>query len=148
MINLTQALKMFRSITLTPIGREGSTKPPRLDYDNQRINESNGFNMIWDDAEENETQVSDAFGFIFGAGSHGKGEAQISSAVAVLPQSARDPLWQIPEHANRQVIVLSPTIIVVTWVDLCRELGWKFEGRVDGRGVRTPPLRGTRRSSI
>lgn len=146
---LNQLLRTARSITLTPIS-DNEEKESRRDYNQQIANELEGNNVIWDDTKTplNSSRVGDLFGFVFESGSYGDGRVEYRRIIAILPPTARDATWRIPEHKDRQVLVLSPKLFESTWIQFLVATGKQTIGKRGPRGVRNPPLQGTKRRGI
>ena len=106
----TQLIKMCstatkKSLILTPIGR---TAGP--DYDGQLKAFAAGTPMRWDDSYRNLARVGDYFAFT----KYGNW-VRFHLIVAVLPATDRPGEWKHAKHCDRQVVVLSPTIMQLNW---------------------------------
>lgn len=139
-----------------------------MDYDEQRKWGEAGRVMFWDDTKSNDTKEGDLFGFVFGSGSdsvgeRGEGLVRIHRVLGIATSAARPPSWSaesriargcslddLPDHEDRDVLVLSPQIAECTWVEFNRVTGRANDGFGKQIGLRkmTPPLQGTKRWNL
>ena len=148
---ITTVLSKAHNIIVTPI----SYKPEELgalDYAREMANNRNNFDVIWDDSPANNTKVGDLFSFITGQGRStldvGEGYCQIRKVIAVLPNNARPKHWNIPEHTDRHVLILSDILYEGTWVELSEACGKKGYGKRIEDKVYLAPRQGTKRWNI
>lgn len=102
---------------LTPI-----TKTSMEDYvrESAHFGQDSNFNPQWDDTKHNNAQHGDYFVFVDAK----QDRAQVFRIVGILPAQQRRTEWNMEEHQNRRVLVLSKLEETTTWTQIKERCGY------------------------
>ena len=129
-------------VICTPINTTGRPsaltaegKKARIDYFREQEFFLGGTNPKWDDSHRNNARAGDKFAFVH----QDRDYMEIFSIVAILPASARPTYWSMPEHQQRQVLILSQREGTTNFTDFKTLSGYKETFHLMGTARLTTP---------
>jgi len=103
----------------------GNTLAARVDYKREReFFNSNTISPKWDDNKYNKACIGDIFGFVHNI----ENRIELFHITGILKATDRPGYWNLPEHKQRNVIILSKKITQKNWSDvtiLLNKPNWK-----------------------
>ena len=112
---------MLYGTPLNTIKPQGLMKKTLADWRQQMSRLNNGETPEWDNTKDNKIQVGDSFAFV----NNKLNQMQMFNVIRLKTIATRPAEWNILEHANRTVIVLSRDTHIQNFMEYKRRVGYK-----------------------
>ncbi len=90
-------------------------------YEKKFFDNTNDENPLWDDTKKNQAKVGYKFAFV----NQIEDKMEIFDIIAILTNSVRRGHWDIEDHKDRRVIVLSKLVEEMKFSEYKKKVGYK-----------------------
>lgn len=121
---------MLYGTPVNTVNPQQRMKKTLADWRQQMHRLNNGETPEWDNTKDNKIQIGDDFAFV----NNKTNNMQLFKVIGLKTTAARPEEWNILEHANRTVIVLSRDVEIQNFMEYKRRVGYKENYILHGTG--------------